>query len=385
MDVLSKITNNERKKYSIAGIPILSFFSGGGFLDLGFQQAGFEIVWANESNPTFADMYEYGTTSWRNSFYTNPERAVISDRRSIIEITAREIIKKAFPNGKPRLFGIIGGPPCPDFANGGRNRGCTGDNGKLSQIYVDRICDIKPDFFLFENVPGLLRTKKHRDFLLQLEDQLMANGYCLDLRVLNSLEMGLPQNRERVILIGVKKKLLKKCLGKNLDINDRGWFPWPEFPEYKDAKKRFDWPTVVLKGIDVQKPEGIPDELTLFHLLDGKNPPSKQPNGLEGFKPRSNKFNYICEGDTTRKSFKRLHRYRYSPTACYGHNEVHIHPWENRRLTVREAMRIQGIPDTYVLPSNASLSAKFSIIGNAVPVPLAKNVAIALFDLLKAT
>ncbi|MDD5774731.1 MAG: DNA cytosine methyltransferase, partial [Candidatus Omnitrophica bacterium] len=79
-----------------------------------------------------------------------------------------------------------------------------------------------------------------------------------------------------------------------------------------------------------------------------------------------------------RKSFKRLHRYRYSPTVCYGHNEVHLHPWEPRRLSVREAMRIQGIPDAYELPPEATLTSKFSAVSNGVPVQLAFEVAKSL-------
>ena len=76
---------------------------------------------------------------------------------------------------------------------------------------------------------------------------------------------------------------------------------------------------------------------------------AKLPNGVEGFTPKSDKFNWIPEGDVSRKSFKRLHRWRYSPAVAYGNNEVHLHPTQPRRLTVREAMRIQtDLPPKYV-------------------------------------
>lgn len=363
-------------------VPLLSFFTGGGFLDLGFEQAGFTIVWTNESNPIFADMYEYGMIAWRHSYFPDAQIAKISDRRSILDIPECDIIKTAFPEGRPALFGAIGGPPCPDFSIGGKNRGRGGDQGCLSKTYFDRICEIKPDFFVFENVLGLLKTKRHREFLSELEKHLEENGYSLDLRILNALELGLPQNRERVILIGIKHNLSETCLSRVLSEGERGWFPWPECVEYRDAKKRFNWPTTVPRGETPEKPAGIPDELMIYHLLDGNNPPDKQPNGHEGFRPYSEKFTTICEGDTKRKSFKHLHRFRYSPTACYGHNEVHLHPWENRRLTVRETMRIQGIPDTYILPPEVPLTPKFAMIGNGVPVPLARHVALSLYNLL---
>ncbi|NOR48010.1 MAG: DNA cytosine methyltransferase, partial [Methanosarcinaceae archaeon] len=153
------------RQFKIKEIPVLSFFTGGGFLDLGFEQAGFKIVWNNECNPVFADMYEYGTTTWRNSSSPNSKQAKISDRRSIVDIAACDIIEAAFPLEIPELFGMIGGPPCPDFSIGGKNRGHNGIHGPLSNVYVDRICEIKPDFFVFENVAGLFRTKKHREFL----------------------------------------------------------------------------------------------------------------------------------------------------------------------------------------------------------------------------
>ena len=375
---LYKFNNN----IELHGIPVLSFFTGGGFLDLGFENAGFKIVWTNELNPVFADMYEYGMTEWRQSCFPNSQIAKISDRRNIVEIDGYEIMKAAFPDGKPELFGIIGGPPCPDFSIGGKNRGHKGDHGRLSKIYVDRICEIKPSFFVFENVPGLMRTKKHREFLSELENQLEENHYCLDVQILNALELGLPQNRERVFIIGIIDDLIEKCIKRVPKAKERAWFPWPECAEYRDAKKRFDWPTTVSRGVTPEKPKGIPDELMVHHVFNSDNPPDKQPNGLEGFRPHSDKFTTICEGDTKRMSFKRLHRYRFSPTACYGHNEVHLHPWENRRLTVRETMRLQGIPDTYILPSEIALTPKYALIGNGVPVPLARHVAKSLYDLL---
>ncbi len=111
-------------------------------------------------------------------------------------------------------------------------------------------------------------------------------------------------------------------------------------------------------------------------------PIAELPNGNEGFAAYSAKMQTVREGDVAKKSFKRLHRYRYSPTACYGNNEVHLHPWEPRRLTVREALRIQSVPDTYELPPDMPLSSKFKMIANGVPVELARHVAQAIHSVL---
>ena len=90
------------------------------------------------------------------------------------------------------------------------------------------------------------------------------------------------------------------------------------------------------------------------------------------------KFLVIAEGDSSKKSYKRLHRYRYSPTVAYGNNEVHLHPWLPRRLTVAEALSLQSLPKEYVLPSDMTLSAMFKTIGNGVPYLLGKGVASAI-------
>lgn len=366
----------------IMKVPILSFFSGGGFLDIGFEQAGFEIIWTNEANDVFADMYEYGITTFRRSNFPEASAVKISDRRSIAEISANEIIDAAPFQKSLDFFGIIGGPPCPDFSNGGKNLGSKGDRGHLSKLFIDKICEIGPDFFVLENVPGLMRTGKHRRFLLRLERQLQRNGYAIDLRILNVLELGWPQDRERLVLIGIKCEIPREFSGRSPSKIKQGWFTWPECPKYSGAKERFNWPSIEPLGKEPEKPKGVPDELMVNCILNGDNPPSEQPNGLEAFRPYSKKFYTTREGDIKGKSFKRLHRYRYSPTACYGHNEVHLHPWENRRLTVREAMRIQGIPDTYILPPKGSLTAKFALIGNGVPVPLARSLANAIYKYL---
>jgi len=160
------------------------------------------------------------------------------------------------------------------------------------------------------------------------------------------------------------------------------WFPWPENSEYSGAKRRFAWPTEpVPKNNHPSKPI-CPEALMVGTYICDDNRFSL-PNSAEGFRPKSNKFHTTLEGDVSRKSFKRLHRYRYSPAAAYGNNEVHLHPVLPRRLTVREAMMIQSVPDKYVMPEGMSLTNKFKTIGNGVPVKMADAIAIALVNFIK--
>jgi DNA (cytosine-5)-methyltransferase 1 len=359
-----------RKK---SNIPILSFFTGGGFLDLGFEEAGFETVWSNEFNSDIADMFEHGMTALRRHKDPLAPVARISSRKSIADLKAEDILTEAFNGLRPKCFGVIGGPPCPDFSVGGKNRGHEGDHGKLSKCYIDMVCELKPTFFLMENVPGLIRTSKHKVFLGKLREQLQWAGFVTDLKILNALEHGAPQDRERVFMVGLTEEFYLQSTGSKSRPERDGWFPYPE-PIYPHAKS-YPWPKTSRFGIHPNKPEGIIDELTLQPLLASTPSPLEKPNGREIFVAYSNKFKEVPEGDDSRKSFKRLHRYRFSPTVCYGNNEVHLHPWEPRRLSVREALRIQTIPDEYELPPSKPLSIKFKMIANGVPRLLARKVA----------
>ena len=91
----------------------------------------------------------------------------------------------------------------------------------------------------------------------------------------------------------------------------------------------------------------------------------------------------IAEGDDRKKSYKRLHRWRYSPTAAYGNNEVHLHPYKARRLSVAEALAIQSLPKEFQLPSEMSLTDKFKTVGNGVPYLLAYEVAKTIKEFLE--
>ena len=91
----------------------------------------------------------------------------------------------------------------------------------------------------------------------------------------------------------------------------------------------------------------------------------------------------IAEGDDSKKSYKRLHRWRYSPTVAYGNNEVHLHPYKVRRLSASEALSLQTLPKEFQLPAEMTLTDKFKTIGNGVPFILANCMAKSIADYLK--
>ena len=173
---------------------IFSFFSGLGLLDLGFElQGDFQTVFINEKDSVFLKSY-------------------LSNRKKMDVITSNEDIEKLHPKGRlggylselvstekdKGVVGFIGGPPCPDFSVGGKNRGRKGDNGILSKTYAELIIEQKPTWFMFENVKGLWRTKKHRSFYEELKSDFISSGYILCDRLVNALSYGVPQDRERI-------------------------------------------------------------------------------------------------------------------------------------------------------------------------------------------
>ncbi|MCC5642429.1 DNA cytosine methyltransferase [Nostoc sp. CHAB 5824] len=370
---------------------IFSFFAGSGFLDLGFETSGFNIVYANEIFPQFMAAYRYSRQVLNLPLpeygYYDGE---VGDVTQLLEGSQTQHLRELVQDCRKsnNLVGFIGGPPCPDFSIGGKNRGHLGDNGKLSASYVELICRNLPDFFLFENVKGLWRTTKHRLFFESLKQQLLEAGYILTERLINAIEYGVPQDRERIILIGFQNSLLKDIgikVGSEKLLPEET-FPWKNQILYPQ-KKVFAYPWRKCEPFQENSimlcPDGIPQELTVEHWFR-KNNVLKHPNAEKCFQPRAGitRFAAIDEGDDSKKSFKRLHRWRYSPTACYGNNEVHLHPYKIRRISVAEALALQSLPANFVLPDNMSLTNMFQTIGNGVPYLASKALAKTIFDFL---
>lgn len=359
---------------------IFAFFSGAGFLDLGFEAAGFELLFANEIRPSFLKGHQFARASMRlpePRFGYNGKS--ISDFRDspLLSSYLNDMVTEAKEAGRP--VGFIGGPPCPDFSVGGKNRGRNGDNGKLSAVYVDLICRQQPDFFLFENVKGLWRTKRHREFFEELKSKLQRAGYATTERLINAIHYGAPQERERIILIGIRKNDESEAVHAAISR-----FPWERYAKYSsESLQSISWPQLTRFGEGSTKPSNVPEELTVEHWFK-LNRVDEHPNSQHFFKPRAGltRFLSVEEGDDSKKSFKRLHRWRFSPTACYGNNEVHLHPYKARRLSVAEALAIQSLPYEFQLPAEMTLSDMFKTVGNGVPFLAAKGIAESLRDVL---
>jgi DNA (cytosine-5)-methyltransferase 1 len=354
---------------------IFSFFSGAGFLDLGFEKSGYTIAYVNEIHKPFLYAYRYSRQKMHlpQPLYGYFEGDVEECFSGEEAIRLSGLVKATKLEGQP--VGFIGGPPCPDFSVGGKNRGQHGKNGCLSQIYIDLICKQQPDFFVFENVKGLYRTIRHRAFFDGLKAQLIEAGYSLTERLINAIDYGAPQDRERIILFGVRQPKAKKHIHK---------FNWFAHTLHGEGQAlNFPWPSAEPISLTRLQPEQIPVELTIQHWFE-KNAVSQHPNTQHQFKPKAGllKFQTVYEGDDSKKSYKRLHRWRYSPTAAYGNNEVHIHPYLPRRISVAEALAIQSLPKEFELPADMTLSNMFKTVGNGVPFLAARGLAMTILDFL---
>ncbi|GJD20436.1 cytosine-specific DNA methyltransferase; DmnC [Rivularia sp. IAM M-261] len=363
---------------------IFSFFAGSGFLDLGFEVSGYDIVYVNEIFKPFMAAYKYSRVNLNLPLpeygYHDGED---NDINKLIESSHANYLNnfvKDCRTNDTNVIGFIGGPPCPDFSIGGKNRGYLGDNGKLSSVYVELICQHMPDFFVFENVKGLWKTKKHNLFYQSLKVKLQSAGYILTDRLINAIEYGAPQDRDRIILIGFHSHFLSKIGVFGFE------FPWQKYIVYPRSVV-FSYPWHQCEPFEVDSvipcPLTIPEELTVESWFR-KNNVLNHPNSQHYFQPRAgiSKFASIAEGDDSRKSFKRLHRWRYSPTACYGNNEVHLHPYKVRRISVAEALAIQSLPQSFVLPDDMSLTNMFKTIGNGVPYLASKAIAQSIIDFI---
>jgi len=164
---------------------IISLFSGAGGLDLGFEKAGFNTIWANEYDKDIWETYE------KNFPHTK------LDRRSITKIPSNEI---------PESLGIIGGPPCQSWSEAGSLKGIDDHRGQLFFDFIRLLKDKKPLFFLAENVSGMLASR-HSTALENIKTLFKEAGYKLSFKMLNAHDFKVPQDRKRIFFIGYRDDL----------------------------------------------------------------------------------------------------------------------------------------------------------------------------------
>ena len=319
---------------------IISLFSGAGGLDLGFKKAGFDIIWANE----------FDKAIWNTFRYNFPD--VKLDTRSINDIPSTEI---------PSAEGIIGGPPCQSWSEAGAQRGITDKRGKLFFEYIRVLKDKKPLFFLAENVSGILHVK-HSEAFKTIMQQFKNAGYIVNYALLNAKEYGIPQDRKRVFFIGYHKKM-------NMSFS---FFANTETKTLKDAI--WDLKGNAKPAKDKNKTNGSLAVANHEYMNGGFSTIYMSRNRVRGWDEQS--FTIQAGGrhapihpQAPKMEFIEKNKRRFVP------GKEHLY----RRLSVRECARIQTFPDNFIFKYN-SVADGYKMVGNAVPVELAKILAEQIYQ-----
>ena|GEM_PF-156455 len=342
------LNNNKEKqvdKSKILGIhpKLVSLFSGCGGMDLGFKQAGYEIVYANDFDSDAQRVYEknFGKI----------------DKRSILDVDEKEI---------PDCDILTAGFPCQPFSNAGNRRGVNDSRGNLYKECLRVINEKHPKVVVFENVRGLLSTKDENGnpLIETIISNLYELGYTTTYKLVNASSYGVPQNRIRVIVVAFRKDLNKMFI----------------FPE-EQSKEGLNI------GMCLDIPEEVPNQVDWPFSPQAMNLIQHIP---EGGSWKSIPYEYLPERfRKIRDNMKRYHApnmyRRFARTEIAGtitasaqpENCGIIHPLENRRLNVREIARIQTFPDdfTFFTDDKKSVTGMYKVIGNAVPPKLAEIIA----------
>ena len=319
---------------------IASFFSGAGGLDTGFHNAGFEIIWANEFDKKI-------TPTLRHNF---PQ--TIIDDRNLFDVSPSDV-----PDD---IVGIVGGPPCQSWSVAGVGKGLGDTRGQVFLEYIQMIKDKKPLFFLAENVAGMLssRHKESLDFIIKEFGKL---GYYFTYKLLNVKDYGVPQDRKRVIFVGYDKRLGKKftfpdpvAASKRKVLRDAIWdlkdSAMPALPKNKTngdklVVKNHEYMTGSFSTIFMSRNRVRAWDEPSFTIQAGGRHAPIHPQAPKMIKIETNKQEFV-------------------------RGKEHLY----RRVSVREAARIQTFPDSFEFIYTDVVDG-YKMIGNAVPVKFAEVIA----------
>lgn len=370
----------------------IDLFAGAGGLSLGLEQAGFDVVFANEINSTCAETYLYN----RN---LPKEKMFIGDINNLIKDIDK--YQKYFKN----VSLVCGGPPCQGFSMANRQRLIDDPRNKLYKSYLEFLSYIMPKFFIMENVKGM--ANKIDEIMEDFHNKL-GNQYNIEYKILNAKDFGIPQNRERLIVIGnriginskeifdeIEKykvsnkvtlgnaimdlpKLEPNKLKNNTGFEDDKCGYFEKDYEYKKTK----FYNFINNGRNITKLYNHKSrynndrDIKIFGLLpQGCNSLHESIKDIMPYQSRNNIFkdkyfklseNEICKTITSHMKFD-----------C----NMYIHPTQARGLSPREAARVQTFPDDYIFkgPQNSW----YMQIGNAVPVKLAEVIGKCILNRIK--
>ncbi|RNC29967.1 MAG: Modification methylase HaeIII [Candidatus Dichloromethanomonas elyunquensis] len=321
---------------------IVSLFSGCGGMDLGFLNAGYEIVYADDIDKDAQKIYKLNLGN--------------IDERDIRDVSASEI---------PECYVLIAGFPCQPFSNAGNRKGVFDKRGVLYKECFRIIEKKHPKVVIFENVRGILSTKDENGnkLICTIKETLenIGQGYNVVYKLVNASDYKVPQNRYRVIMIGIRK----------------------------DLKHTFEFPAVFKKdGLEVGNllniSGNIPNQIDWKLSPQARNLIEHIPEGgswkdipYELLPTRLKKIRDNMQKYRSPNFYRRFSRREINGTitaSAQPENCGIIHPVENRRYNIREIARIQTFPDDFLFIDNSlkDITSMYKVIGNAVPPKLAE-------------
>ncbi len=338
----------DKKTDEVRAPKLVSLFSGCGGMDKGFEMAGYDRVWAND--------------------FDKDAQAVF--RLNLGEIDCRDITTVPVED-IPECDIITAGFPCQPFSNAGNRRGVYDERGEL---YLEclRIIDVrKPKVVLFENVKGLVSSKHQsgKRLIEVIQEDLEKIGYRVNYRVINASDYGVPQNRERMILVAFRNDLNKTF----------------EFPPVQEDKSG-----LTLRHHILDIPADAPNQKYWEYSPQAQSMIEQIPEGgswksipYEKLSPRFQRIRDDMKRYHAPNFYRRFSLDEINGTitaSAQPENCGITHPIENRRYTIREIARIQTFPDDFVFidDTQKDVVAMYKVIGNAVPCKLAEVIGKAI-------
>ena len=368
---------SKKKQYKMVDL-----FAGCGGLSLGLEQAGFTPWFVNEIVEQFANTYKYNHNLSDEHYY-------IGDIAKLNEHI--DEYKEMFEG----ITLVCGGPPCQGFSMANRQRILDDPRNGLYKQYLIFLRNVCPQFFIMENVKGMMNKIGE---IIQNFKEYLGDDYQYDYAVLKAQDFGVPQNRERFIMIGNRMGVSPKAIFAEIGKNKREAFVLRDalygLPHLESKKEKgqsgiedirsglterdFDYPQTdfyrFINGDrtitklynhknrynnerDIEIYRRLPQGANSLHESIADIMPYKRRNEI--FKDKYFKLDegQICKTITSHMKFD-----------C----NMYIHPWEARGLSPREAARIQTFPDDYVITGSQNMW--YAQVGNAVPVKLAKAI-----------
>lgn len=338
--------NNIRKP-----INIVALFSGAGGLDIGFCDTGFTLIESVELEEKFVQTMLHNQTTGK---YFSGAKIRCKD------------IRQYEPNISTQIDFVIGGPPCQSFSAAGRRAagvaGTRDDRGNLFEEYVRVLEKLKPKGFLFENVYGLLGAEKGES-IKKIISAFKLIGYNVSYRILDTADYGVPQHRERIILVGSRGKIFK------FPKPTHGPDSFEEFPHYSaleailNADKQENDRLISINGRFGHLLNEVPPGLNYSFFTEKMG----HPHPIFAWRSKFSDFLYKADPLKPIRTLK----------ASGGQYTGPFH-WENRHFTIEELKRLQTFPDDYKLLGNRAIVSKQ--IGNSVPPQFARMLALSVLD-----